>query len=290
MAQVEDTFHFTYDIAQLKRLIKANTDPDILKWIDGKLDKIIGESSAKELYLTYSLLASKLSADKPLEYAEENHLTGYLGDHNTNQLELGRLYLLVGVLETDDVFVKPVLNIIQIADKDELITFLKYLIILPGSERFKTAAVEALRTNIATVFDAIALNNPYPQLYFNEQEWNQMYLKAVFIQRRLEDIRGVDERANKDLARIISDYAHERWAASRPINPYFWRPVAHFLEGILLEDMTRLLDSKVPADQIAGGLCCYNSDKKEAKALLKNYPEIQNKIIKQRIRWETIND
>ncbi|MEA1785992.1 EboA domain-containing protein [Arenibacter sp. GZD96] len=290
MAAEENKFHFLDRITELRALVTANTTPDVTQWIDGKLHKIISETSTKELYLTYSLLASKLSANKPLESYDGGSVGAYLKEHHANALELGRLYLLVHVLEKDDAFVTPVLHIIQIADKEELITFLKYLIILPGAARFKTAAVEALRTNIATVFDAIALHNPYPQMYFNEQEWNQMYLKAVFIQRQLEDIQGIDERANEDLARIISDYAHERWAASRPINPYFWRPVTHFLEGILLDDMRRLLNSTDSSDQKAGALCCYHSRNHMANVLLHEYPELVERIKTKKLSWETIND
>lgn len=290
MSKTVDPSYYSYEIAQLGNIIEGSVAQPVIAWLDTKIERIIAENSSKELYLTYSLLASKLSGEDMPVYSEENNLTKYLRDRNANQLEIGRLYLLVRVLEAKEAFfVNPVLNIIQIADKEELITFLKYLVLLPGAERFKTSAVEALRTNIATVFDAIALNNPYPQLYFNEQEWNQMYLKAVFIQRKLEDIHGVDERANKDLARIISDYAHERWAASRTIEPYFWRPVAKFLDESLLLDMERLLKSDTVAENRVAALCCYHSDNPLAKTLLLNYPDLQHQITTNKINWDTLN-
>lgn len=290
MSKAVNPSYFSYEIAQLKNVIEASIAQPVITWLETKTEKIIAEDSSKELYLTYSILASKLSVEEEPVYSEENNLTKYLKDRKANQLEIGRLYLLVRVLEAKEAFfVNPVLNIIQIADKEELITFLKYLILLPGAERFKPSAVEALRTNIATVFDAIAMNNPYPQLYFNDQEWNQMYLKAVFIQRKLEDIIGVDERANKDLARIISDYAHERWAASRTIEPYFWRPVAKFLDETLLADMERLLKSRNVAENRVAALCCYYSDNPLAKTLMLNYPVLQHQITANKINWDTLN-
>src|SRR5690606_33852490 len=176
------------------------------------------------------------------------------------------IYLLADVLMADPEFFAPkVNNIIQVADTSELETFLKYLILLPDAERFKTTAVATLRTNVSTVFDAIALNNPYPSKYFNDQQWNQMYLKAAFMQRDLSKIADIDKRANRDLARIISDYAHERWSASRNIDPYFWRPVSQFLEGQLLLDMERLLNSGNVSEKKAGALCCYRSDNEKAR-------------------------
>ena len=158
-------------------------------------------------------------------------------------------------MEADNDFFAPkVANIIQVADTGELETFLKFLILLPNPENYKSAAVDALRTNISTVFNAIAFHNPYPSLFFNDQQWNQMYLKTAFMQGDLSAILDIDERANKDLARIISDYAHERWAASRDIDPYFWRPVSKFLDDTLLLDMKRLLESGNPTENKGGSI------------------------------------
>jgi hypothetical protein len=289
MSEVKNKVGLGFNHAHLNQLVEANIEKAVLQWIELKLQKIIGDSSAKELYLTYSLLASKLSLDTALHYPEENDLGNYLKNHAATQLEMGRLYVLVHVLQAKpDAFSVPVMNIIQIADKEELITFLKYLVLLPNAAFFKPSAVEALRTNIAPVFDAIALNNPYPLLHFNQQEWNQMYLKAVFIQRPLEFIVGIDQMANRELARIISDYAHERWAASRSIEPYFWRPVTKFIDATLLRDMERLLKSADVTENKAGALCCFYSEVPEAKALLLHYPDIQQQIIENKISWDTL--
>jgi hypothetical protein len=204
-------------------------------------------------------------------------------------LQVGRIYLLVKVLEADTAFfTSKVSNIIQIADTSELETFLKYLVLLPNPKNYKHVAVDALRTNIIPVFDAISLNNPYPGLYFDDKQWNQMYLKAAFMQRNLNHILGIDKRANKDLARIVSDYAHERWAAAREIAPSFWRPVAPFLDDILLEDMSKLFKSSNKKEQAAAALCCDISDNFKAKIMLNNYPKLQQKIEQNLITWDTI--
>ena len=150
--------------------------------------------------------------------------------------------------------------------------------------------MEALRTNIATVFDAVSAYNPYPSAYFNDQEWNQMYLKAAFMRRDLSRILDIDKRANADLARIISDYAHERWAASRDVNPYFWRPVGSFLNDGLLKDMERLLKSDQVAENRAGALCCFRSETPEAAALLKIYPDVQEDVTHGKITWSNFRN
>ena len=215
----------------------------------------------------------------------------YLIAQNADLLQIARIYLLIRVLESDKAyFSTKVANLIQVADTGELATFLKFLILLPNAGDYNQVGVEALRTNIDIIFDAIALNNPYPSIYFNDQQWNQMYLKAAFMQRNLRDIVDVAKRANGDLARIISDYAHERWAASRDIDPMFWRPVAGFLEGDLLQDMDHLFKSKDKIENLAAALCCYYSHQPEATNLLDKYPDLIEKIANKAVTWENLKN
>ena len=82
---------------------------------------------------------------------------------------------------------------------------------------------EGLRTSMRAVFEAIAHRSPFPKENFSEDRWNHMVLKALFIGSTLAPIQGLDERANPTLAEISADYAHERWAAGRPVTPELWR-------------------------------------------------------------------
>ncbi|WP_300023308.1 EboA domain-containing protein [uncultured Maribacter sp.] len=259
-------------------------------WLMGKTEKLALEKSSKDLFMAYSLINMKFDGVEPLVFKSQKCKSAhYFSEHKANVLEIARIFLLSEVLSQDlDFFTPKVANIIQVADTGELKTFLKYLILLPNPEAYKNAAVEALRTNIATVFGAISMNNPYPAKYFNDQQWNQMYLKAAFMERDLSRIESVDERANEDLARIISDYAHERWAAGRKINPLFWRPVSKFLNEQLLGDMKTLLNSDDVVENLAGALCCYYSENEKALALLNGKPELKHKIADGHTTWNTI--
>src|SRR5690554_542599 len=115
-----------------------------------------------------------------------------------------------------------------------------------------------------------------------------MYLKAAFMQQDLMGILSVDKRANRDLVRIISDYAHERWAASREIDPLFWRPVSRFLDGQLLGDMERLFQSENILERRSAALCCHASPFPGAKALLDKYPELKRAVDSGKLTWETL--
>lgn len=283
---------FTNSARNLEIVLQQHLDSATSSWLQEKIELICNTTSTKDLYLTYSLLASKVAATEVnIVQLEENPFINYLTGQKATILEVARIYLLSKVLEANATFFEPkVANIIQVADTGELITFLKYLILLPNAENYKQVAVEALRTNIATVFDAISARNPYPAVYFNDQQWNQMYLKAAFMERDLSTILKVDDRANKDLARIISDYAHERWAASRTIDPLFWRPVAHFLDETLLDDMQRLLASDDSAENKAGSLCCFRSKNDGALEILNKYPDRLKEVETGIVTWETIKN
>ncbi len=282
--------HFNRVAHNLESALNRSLDANVNTWLQEKIEIICDQKSTKELYLTYSLLASKLRNDGGIHLTiDDDALKGYLESQKATPLQMARIYLLVRVLEENRPFFEPkVANIIQVADTGELVTFLKYLILLPEAGFYKQAAVEALRTNIDTVFDAISAKNPYPAAYFNDQQWNQMYLKAAFMQRDLSAIPNIDERANQELARIISDYAHERWAASRKIDPLFWRPVTHFLDEPLLADMQRLLASEDILENKAGALCCSGSTLKTAQELIKNYPELMRAVETGDLAWETL--
>lgn len=103
------------------------------------------------------------------------------------------------------------------ADNRERQALLKVLPMLPSPEWFTTLAVEACRSNVLTVFEAIACENPYPSLFFDELAWNQMVLKAAFNGVQLIRIAGLEERCNPELARMAEDFAAERRAAGRPV-------------------------------------------------------------------------
>jgi hypothetical protein len=101
------------------------------------------------------------------------------------------------------------------------------------------------------VFEAIALRNPYPAQHFDEAAWNQMILKALFIESSLSPIYGLDQRRNPTLARMAIDYVHERWAARRKVNPELWRLVAPFVTAAIRPDLERGMAMDDPEQQAA---------------------------------------
>ena len=275
---------------RLKELLFKQLSPEQGQWLESRMAVSLHPPSGRDLFLTYTLIGRRFPSTRVQIPGEgRDRLRDYLALHGASLDQLARIYLLAAALERDPYyFIPKVGTLIQVADTGELITFLRFLPALPHSEEFAATAVDALRTNISTVFDAIALQNPYPETHFDQGQWNQMYLKAAFMQRDLLKIIGVEHRANAALARIISDYAHERWAASRPVDPLIWRPVGPFLDEALLADMKRLLESPDQCEQMAGFLCCRVSKNPKAATLVAGHP-VQAAYAAKPFDWKELN-
>jgi hypothetical protein len=102
-------------------------------------------------------------------------------------------------------------------DNRERQAVLSALPLLPEPRRFLSIALEACRSSVQPVFEAIACENPYPSGHFPQPSYNQMVLKAVFTGVALGRIVGLEDRLDRELARMAADYAQERRAAGRSI-------------------------------------------------------------------------
>jgi hypothetical protein len=102
-------------------------------------------------------------------------------------------------------------------DTRERQAVLRTLPLLPDPDRFVPLGVEACRTSVEPVFEAIACENPFPAQHFSESSFNQMVLKAVFIGVAVRRILGLETRITAELRRMAADYASERRAAGRSV-------------------------------------------------------------------------
>ena len=114
-------------------------------------------------------------------------------------------------------FVNAALACYEQGDAREQQSWLRAVGALPGSERFLAAVIDACRTSIQPLFEAVACENPYPALFFPDRNFNQMILKALFNGVPLARVVGLAGRLNSELSRMAADYAAERRAAGRSI-------------------------------------------------------------------------
>ena len=213
-----------------------------------------------------------------------------LNIHSWTIDQVARVWLILekSTTQDEDTFFDHINKLLQTADRGELIAIYQGLPLYPYPQKWISIATDGLRTNITDVFDSIALANAFPAKYFPEAAWNQMVLKAAFMDRPIYKILGIDERANTTLANIISDYAHERWAAGRVVSPEFWRPVSNFISPALESDLKRLFQSNEPVQQMAAALVCKYSNLEVANQLLAAFPETEKALNAANLNWEQL--
>ena len=102
-------------------------------------------------------------------------------------------------------------------DFREQAAVLKSLPFLPDCARFVDMAIDACRTNVLDVFEAIAYENPFPARHFPDANFNQLVMKAIFMGLTVDRIVGLAARNSGELKRMATDFAAERRAAGRPV-------------------------------------------------------------------------
>lgn len=266
-----------------------------IEWLEQQKKRIKEDPSALKLFMAFSQASryfkkTKLSLNKGDLVETDNILPGFRPD-TWDQLQVARIYLLLHFPAKDaDDFVETLDKLFETADMHEQEALYAALPLFPYPESLRLRAAEGLRTNITAVFDAIALNNPYPAEYLKEEAWNQMVLKSIFLQRPLYKIQNADKRANEPLAEILVDFAHERWAAGRAVMPELWRFVGPFMTDNYLKDIQRGINSGQPLEKAAALLACSMSDLPATQKLLEAHPEEKEKIESGGLNWEIIGE
>jgi len=142
-----------------------------------------------------------------------------LGFERWTQDDAARALLLLKYRQqpTGQGFVEAALACFEDGDAREQQSWLRALPLWPEAEAFLPHAIDACRTNIVPVFEALACENPYPAAHFPDRNFNQVVLKAMFNAIALTRVVGLPSRLNPELSRMARDYAAERAAAGRTV-------------------------------------------------------------------------
>ncbi len=264
-----------------------------LIWLDEKRSQIAGGGTARVFFTAFSAVP-RYTGKKDLELTREDWqaaevVTGWTPSH-WSVAQAARTLLILALPQDDgEQYLRVLEQLFTTADVGELVALYQSLPLLPYRERHLARAAEGIRSNMSSVFNAVALRNPYPADYFDEPAWNQMVLKAVFVGSPLHLIWGLDRRANSELARMLIDYAHERWAAKRPVTPELWRLVGPFADAGTIADLEKVLNQPDAAQQEAAALACSQSPSPEVQALLECRPDLHALIQEGRLTWNSFS-
>lgn len=281
---------FDYDAERLRALIveltRTNINEDAWSWLNEKL-LLPDVTAINSAFAMMPRKTGKLPVNISVEVLAEIDflkpgfsLSGWTADR------LARTCLLMHVdTANKEKYLKTIDDLFLAAEVQELVALYAALPLFAWPEDWKMRCAEGIRSNIGLVLEAIMYDNSYPAKYLDEKAWNQLVLKAFFTDKDLNKIVGLDERANAELAATLVDYAHERWAAHRSINPHLWRLTTHFINQGLLKDLQYLFENGNLRDRQAAALCIYHSDFEPAKLLLNSYPELIKAIENKELNW-----
>lgn len=273
--------------------LQARMDDEDLEWIMKKIDTLLEKGEDWIFFSSFSAVP---------RYTGKNSLD--LSEHERQQAseirpgwepgywsvdQLGRTFLLLSIASRDQPFFLETLEKTFISsDMGEAVALYQSLPLLPYPEELRKRGAEGIRSNMTSVFNAVALRNPYPAEYFDQAAWNQLVLKALFVESPLYLIQGIDRRANEKLAEMLVDYAHERRAADRSVSPELWRPVGPFAKGEVIDDLEKVLEQPDDIRQQAAILALSASPSEKAKALVEEHKSLKEKIDRENISWDDI--
>lgn len=264
-----------------------------LTWLDQKRKQIASGANVRVFFTAFSAVP-RYTGKNDLQLTPEDLEAASTARKNWCPThwsvdQAARTLLLLSLPQDDpEKFIQTLDQVFSAADMGELVALYQALPLLPYPEQLRKRAAEGVRNNITAVFNAVALRNPYPAEYLDNQAWNQIVLKALFVGSPLHLIQGLDERANPQLAQMLIDYAHERWAAGRLVSPELWRPVGKFANAAMLPDLERAFADSDPVQQAAAALACADCPLPEAQALLASQPELQGQIKAGNLTWNTL--
>ena len=262
-------------------------------WLDDQLGKVLVANSDRALHIALGMIPRKLGrTDLNLTQEERAAAANARNGWDPSPWSIdcaARVLVLCKLAEKDEsAFAETLVDLCRNADLAESLALYNGVCLYPLSDSLDKQIGEGLRTNMRAVFESIAHNSPYPAEKFDQNRWNHMVLKALFIDSTLYPIQGLDARANPELASILCDYAHERWAAGRTVTPELWRCVGSFANDAMLEDLRRAAHSDNQTERVAALLALNASGTPDAKAILNEFPSETADIDSGKLSWDWI--
>jgi len=147
--------------------------------------------------------------------------------------EIVRLCFILLLFECSPQSQKTLLSALyERADSLEKVGILKHLLLLDPKGDWVDESIHALRTSSKDLFLAMAIGNPYPQHFYPDRAYNNLVLKALFMNIPATGIVGLETRRSEELSRMCLDYADELTAAGRAV-PESLAWVVHGSSGVI---------------------------------------------------------
>lgn len=202
---------------QLLAVLRPQVAEDVWLWVGEAMSR--SAAADVEPLLTAYTAASRRIGRGPLTAAPGSAPADLMLESWTLE-DAARALLLLARAERSgggDDFVTVATACYERADAREQQSWLRGVSVLPHPDRFLPLVIDACRTSVQPVFEAVACENPYPATYFPDRNFNQLVLKAMFNGVALARVVGLARRLNPEMSRMAGDYAAERRAAGRSV-------------------------------------------------------------------------
>jgi hypothetical protein len=212
----------------LSAWLKTRLPTDAFAWFDNELRGLQTQPEQARWFKALGMAPRKLGkADlqpSQVELQAAQTLRQGLDPTEWSVDQTARIAFTLAFYQGDEAdFVQQVAMLIDTSEINELLAIFRGFALFPHPEALEPKAREAIRSTMRPVYEALSHRHPYPFEFFDEAAWNQMIVKAFFLDSSIWQIQGVDERYNADLSEILISLVQERWAAGRFIAPEIWR-------------------------------------------------------------------
>ncbi|GEP92420.1 hypothetical protein SAMN05660909_04319 [Chitinophaga terrae (ex Kim and Jung 2007)] len=286
---------YVYDVESvsklLRKIIQENGSEKANNWLQQRYESQQSTGVIAQFNQTFTAIprftGKEIIHIQPSEQEQLQQLVPgfFVGGWTLDRL--ARVWWLLQLPAKDkQAYITAVENLFNAAEMNELAALYSALPLLAWPEEWTGRTAEGIRSNIGVVQEAIMLDNPYPAKFLSEPAWNQLVMKAIFTDKPLHRIIGLDERANTALVNILVDFAHERWAAGRTLDPMQWRILVNFVNEQNLPDITRVAHSLVPAEREAAALVCAQTSYEPARKLVP--ADLATAIQNGELTWNTL--
>jgi hypothetical protein len=280
----------------LHDILKASSPSSAMSWLDATILDQETEFKKRPFYYSFSGVSRHFEKQGGITVSEEqlaaiSTLLPGCTVKGWDQFRLARVILLLVLGQQDrETFLETIAALLNTADLREQSAIFSALPLLPHQEDLVEAAVDGLRSNIVDIFDSITLGNPFPAKHFSDEEWNQMALKTIFINRPVYRLTGLRERANRELALSISYLAHERWAAARKISPEAWQHCTDFVDKQIKEDLVHLIEQGDALDREAAALVIASNPGEDLNSLREKLSPELSSIEVGTLSWRSLGE
>ena len=272
----------------LSAIVKSNVDADGQNWLESIIQSADQSNKISQAFVMVPRKTGKsiIKLNEEQKVLIEEAGISYISNWTIDRL--CRVWLLSTLNSIDqEKLYTTVDRLFLSAEMNEAVALYSALPFLAHPEIWVKRCAEGIRSNIGSVLEAIMENNPYPSENLDEAAWNQLVLKAFFTEKNIKLIVGLDKRANLELALTLIDYAKERWAAKRKVNPQLWRLVGKFINAEIFETLKVGLQHYDQIEQRAIAFAIAQSDYQPAKDYINTFPELKLALTEGSLNWDS---